>query len=89
MVRIEQGATMPAASAAPANASPDRTSGDSGVATYAIGDVHGCTQTLRRLIDQLVVDEHAHRSIVFADTIDAAGEVEFGAEGDLEESVGA
>ena len=34
-----------------------------------------------------VVDEDAHRRIVFADAVDAAGDMEFRAEGDLEEAV--
>ena len=37
---------------------------------------------------RLVVDEHAHRLVVLADAIDAAGQMEFGAERDLEEAVG-
>ena len=35
-----------------------------------------------------VVDEDAHRPVVFADPVGAAGDLEFGAEGDLEKAVG-
>ena len=34
-----------------------------------------------------VVDKDAHRPVVFADAVDAAGDLKFGAEGDLEEAV--
>ena len=34
-----------------------------------------------------VVDKDADRAVVFADAVDAAGDMELGAEGDLEESV--
>ncbi len=43
---------------------------------------------LRRAVGRgAIVDEHLHRPVVFADAVDTAGDVEFGAERHLEEAV--
>ncbi len=50
-----------------------------------IGDDRG---DLRAAVErEAVVDIDPHRAVIFADTVDAAGDMEFGAEGNLEEAV--
>jgi bis(5'-nucleosyl)-tetraphosphatase (symmetrical) len=64
--------------------------GDGGASTYAIGDVHGCTRTLRRLIELLPLDRDRDRLWLVGDLVgpgpDSAGTLRCLRE--LEEEIG-
>jgi len=51
-------------------------------------DVGHDLRELRLAVGARAVDEHAHRSVIFSDAVDAAGEVIFGTEGGFQKTVG-
>ena len=53
----------------------------------AAGDVGDDFRELRLAVGAVAVGKHPHRRVVFPDAVDAAGEMIFGAEGGLEETL--